>query len=341
MAEMIKCPMCGKTHEVETITELTQTKIKGQIVEYYESMLYCCNCNEDEAYFTTSAIENENLLKARNQYRKMNGLLTSDDIVALRKQYDLSQADLSYLMGWGEVTVTRYESKTIQDPTYDNMLRLIQQNPLEMYRLLEKNKNSFSFTKFNQIKRKIQESLDSYGIDYITRQNIESIYLPYNEPSIQNGFTQLNIDKVEQVINYFAGKISSLGKVLLMKLLWYTDSLYFKENEIAITGLVYQHYQMGALPMGHNKILELKRLNVQENIEPDFIHSSYTIMYSDKIDMSTLSEAEKNVLDRVYNKFRGYNGKMIANYMHDEKAYTCTNDREIIPFSLAAQIRNF
>lgn len=84
---------------------------------------------------------NKNLLNARNAYRKKKGLLTSDEIVAIRESYGLSQVDLAKLLGWGEATISRYESKAIQDEAYDMMLRLVKDDPLKAMELLKKNSN--------------------------------------------------------------------------------------------------------------------------------------------------------------------------------------------------------
>lgn len=94
----------------------------------------------------TAKMENENLLNARNEYRKAHGLLTSNDIVAIREKYGLSQVDLAKLLGCGEATISRYESKAIQDDAYDNMLRIINDNPLAALDLLQKNGEQFAFT---------------------------------------------------------------------------------------------------------------------------------------------------------------------------------------------------
>lgn len=69
-------------------------------------------------------MENGNLLNARNSYRRAHDLLTSDQIVAIRELYGLSQVDLAKLLGWGEATISRYESKAIQDEAYDTMLHV-------------------------------------------------------------------------------------------------------------------------------------------------------------------------------------------------------------------------
>ena len=72
--------------------------------------------------------------------------------------------------------------------------------------------------------------------------------------------------KVVDVIRYFAASvnITSLYKVKLMKLMWYADALAYKKRGAAITGLVYQALPMGALPVGHNSIIDLRGVPCEE-----------------------------------------------------------------------------
>ena len=116
----------------------------------------------------------QNLLDARNVYRKAHGLLTSSEIVSIREQYGLSQSDLALLLNWGEVTISRYESKAIQDEAYDNILRGIQENPLLAYEYLEKNKSKFNFDKYKAIKNNLEINLDNYGKEFLSRKILKS-----------------------------------------------------------------------------------------------------------------------------------------------------------------------
>lgn len=120
----------------------------------------------------------------------------------------------------------------------------------------------------------------------------------------------MNIDKIEAVISYIADKIKDLFKVKLMKILWYSDAIFFKENGVSMTGLVYRHEKMGALPVGHYSLMNLENLNVQEEMS-----YSYDIMLhiypTADMDYSVLSDKEKAITG------------------------------EIIPFSLAKEIRTF
>lgn len=334
----MRCPLCGKEHEVEERERTTSLVIKGQEVTYVERYYLCRNTSEDENEFETGAMSNANLLNARNAYRIQNGLLTSDEIVKLRESYGLSQVDLAKLLGWGEATISRYESKAIQDEAYDTMLRLILSDPLKALEFLDKNGSKFTSSKKEQIRSKLLEKLEDYGKENLTRQILKGEYVNFLEPSDANGFTALNIDKIEAVISYFAKKIPNLFKVKLMKLLWYADVVAYCVSGHSMTGIVYRHEPLGALPVGHYNLMSLEYLNVKE--EPGLeLETRYHIYPSEKINDSVLSESEKAILDRIVEKFKKYKTKEIVDYMHEEVAYIQTNPGEIIPFSLAKKIR--
>ena len=179
----MSCPLCGKTHEVEERKRIATINLKGEEVTYEERFYFCANADVDENEFETGAMTNENLLNARNAYRVKMGLLTSDEIVAIRESYGLSQVDLAKLLGWGEATISRYESKAIQDEAYDTMLRLIKDNPLQALEFLKKNADKFPMRKRLDIRAKIVEKLDSYGKEFLTRQTFEGEYANFEEPS--------------------------------------------------------------------------------------------------------------------------------------------------------------
>lgn len=334
------CPLCDKTHEVEERKRFATITLKGDKVTYEERFYFCANADDEENEFETGSMTNENLLNARNAYRVKHGLLTSDEIVAIRESYGLSQVDLARLLGWGEATISRYESKAIQDEAYDTMLRLIKDNPLQALGFLKKNADKFPDPKRLEVRSKIVGKLDSYGKEYLTRQAFEGEYASFEEPSDSNGFVLLDIDKLEAAISYIAEKVSNLFKVKLMKMLWYTDALSYKKNGVAITGLVYRHNEMGALPIGHYSLMHLENLNVREEVSINY-DSMFHIYPNNGMDYSVLSDKDKSILDAVIRKFKNYKAQEIVDYMHEEKAYQETNPGEIIPFSMAKEIRTF
>lgn len=336
----MSCPLCDRTHEIEERKRTTTIIIKGEEVTYEERFYFCANSDEDENEFETGAMTNENLLNARNAYRVKMGLLTSDEIVAIRESYGLSQVDLAKLLGWGEATISRYESKAIQDEAYDTMLRLIKDNPLQALEFLKKNSEKFSMVKRLEIRAKIVEKLDSYGKEFLTRQTFEGEYANFEEPSDSNGFTMLDIDKIEAMISYIAESVNNLFKVKLMKMLWYSDAISFGNNGHSMTGMVYRHEGMGALPVGHYSLMNLENLNVKEEMSCNY-DTMLHVYPTPNMDYSVLTDGEKAILDKVIIKFKDYKAKDIVDYMHDERAYKETKNGDIIPFSRAKEIRVF
>lgn len=338
--ERMDCPLCDNNHEVEERKRITSIIIKGEKVLYEERFYLCVNADEDENEFATSSMMNQNLLNARNAYRKMKGLLTSDEIVDIRESYGLSQVDMAKLLGWGEATISRYESKAIQDEVYDIMLRLIRDDPLQALEMLKKNKDKFTDRKVREIRSRIYEKMDLAGKEYLTRQSLKGEYAYFDEPSDSNGYTVLNIDKIEMIVSYIAENIADLFKVKLMKILWYCDAMSYKMHGHAMTGLVYCHDQMGALPIGHYCLMNLEYLNVREEMSANY-DSIMHIYPNSNIDYANLSDIDKYILDKVIQRFKGCNTRQIVDYMHEEIAYKSTYMGSVIPFSLAAQIRDF
>jgi hypothetical protein len=185
------------------------------------------------------------------------------------------------------------------------------------------------------------EELLTNGRETIARNNLESLYIKYHEPGIENGFKLLDIDKLELIINYLAKNIKNLFKVKLMKMLWYIDVLSFQARNMSMTGLVYEHANMGALPIGHDAILQLENVSFQEEIAQDYDNVKYHIMYNQKIDLKGLTKEERDIIDSVIVKFNKMDTKEIVDYMHEEEAYKQTKDGEIINFEWAAKLNKF
>lgn len=350
----IECPVCNIFHQVEERVRMSNTIIKGEKVFYEEHYFVCTNNNTDSSAedknpekekqskdrknqeFKTESLNNTNLLSAGNAYRKMHNLLTSGEIADIRENYGLTQVELARLLGWGEATVARYESRAIQDEAYDTMLRMIIENPLMALRFLERNGDKFSEAKKMQIRTRMIEKLDSYGREFLSRQVLESAYAKFPVPSDFNGYRLLDIDKFECIVSYYAERITELYKVRLMNLLWYADVLSFQTQGNSMTGMVYRHERMGIFPIGHDSLIALRNVNVRK--EDDFETTRYQFYPNSALDMSQLSKNETEILDSVILRFRNFSDRNLVEYMYQETAYKRTDQHDMIPYSLAKKI---
>ena len=63
-------------------------------------------------------------------YRKKHGLLSADEIRAIRTRFDLTQAELARLLRLGANIVSRWESgRNVQSAAMDLLLRMIRDLP--------------------------------------------------------------------------------------------------------------------------------------------------------------------------------------------------------------------
>lgn len=293
----VNCPICNKEHFVEKRKRTNKIKIKDKVIEYEEIYLQCPQTNEEENEYVNAEIMDENLQNARDAYRFQNNLLTSKEIKQIRNKYKITQLEMAKLLGVGDVTVTRYE-------TIENNIKTVI----------------------------VKETLN-----YLNEQEIEAKYVNFLEKNTENGNTSLEINKTEAIINYISQNYPHLYKVKLMKLLWYIDSIAYKENKKSLTGLVYTHQKMGALPIAYDELLKLPSIKVEEEIiDKENYSVCYHILPNENYKLKVkLTESEKEICDRVINKFKNFTTKELINYMHNEKAYTDTKPNEVIDFSYA------
>ena len=192
----MECPICDKFHSLEQRKRITQAIVKDETVDYEEVYFLCPLSDEDENEFVPAGLMDKNLLNASDAYRQKNGLLTSYDISDIRGYYGLTQSDFSALLGWGDVTVTRYESKTIQDETYDRLMRMVYKNPMFALECIDKYKNRFVADKYTKIRKNITKKVEEVGNLYLKKQEINSLYVNFEDENELNGYRILNIEKV-------------------------------------------------------------------------------------------------------------------------------------------------
>ena len=328
------CPCCMQEHEIHTVQIKDENIFKGEKVEFDAIYEYCDQADE---LYSTEEMMSENDISMKNAYRKMKGMLTSDEIVSVRDKYGISQSDLAIVLGWGEKTITRYEGHQVQDTAHDEILRKLSMDPQWFIELLIKNKAAISNAVYEKYYGRALGLYETERDRYL-RSSIMAQYLRLEADPDACGGVKLQLDKVVDVIRYFSNsaKIRFLYKVKLMKLLWYSDALSFKTSGKSITGLVYKAFAMGALPIANDLIIDLKEIHYEEI---DFAEGTgYRFLADNDQVYKTLSKDDISVLERIIDLFGNYTKTEIVDRMHNERAYIETRNGDIIRFSLAKDL---
>lgn len=329
------CTCCMEEHEVKTVCVTEHTCFKDVQLKYEAVYFYC---DMAEEFYMDELQMRENDTAMKDAYRKEEGLLTSKEIIGIREKYHVSQRDFCLLLGWGGKTITRYEGHQVQDKAHDSILKKIDKDPEWFLNLLTESRAKLPIELYKKY-YDMATSLYEKNQDLYLRKAIEARYAKFQNASLFNGNVTLSLDKTVDVIRYLASskKVTNLYKVKLMKLMWYADALSFKKRGYAITGLVYQAMPMGAVPIGHDSIIDLKGVPCEE-VDMGEAYA-YHFQLKENKEKSLLSSEDREILEIVTEKIGGMSKNEIVAFMHQEEAYRKTLPHDIISFKYAESLR--
>jgi HTH-type transcriptional regulator / antitoxin MqsA len=130
-----RCPVCGTgALEKKIGTETFEYKGKTRKIPNYITYA-CAECGE-------SVVENATLKKSgkvlKDFQREVDGLLTGEQIKAVRKKLGLTQEQMAGIVGGGLKSLARYESGQVcQSKGMDNLLRILDAFP-ETLKVIQK-----------------------------------------------------------------------------------------------------------------------------------------------------------------------------------------------------------
>lgn len=125
MTTTLRCGICGG--DALLVTEPREIPIGKRVVTIDDRFYRCLECGET---FYVGDMPDQTLRRASAKIRAEDGLLSPDEIRAIRAKYGLSQAALEQLIGAGEKTVVRWERGTIaQNAAADTLLRVLRDHP--------------------------------------------------------------------------------------------------------------------------------------------------------------------------------------------------------------------
>lgn len=331
---MIKdiCPNCEKRTELEFIQKTEEISVRGEGIAVPTEYYRCMECGEE---FDDPKSNQDPVDMAYKEYRQRHGMMQPEEIRELRRRYGLTQKDLSRLLGWGEVTLSRYENGALQDDTHDTILKLVK-DPHNMLELVEQKGIFLSENRKEKLISLLESELnETHSFPYIYTE----LFGKY-VPDILSGYQKLNINKIFESIIFLC--IDGVVKTKLNKLLFYLDFKYFREHSLSITGLRYVHLTYGPVPDNYEHYYATL-LNDENVIRIEEEFNGYDLMdvfYSNRDpDFSVFNDSEIKTLIEVKEFFKNFNARAIKDFSHKEKGYEETHDHQIISYSYASDLQ--
>lgn len=119
------CAICAEGHVTPQVRAL-ETEYKGKKAMLPVHYQLCDTCTSDYVGSAESKLNKRVVMAFRKQ---VDGLLTGEEITALRKKFKLTQAQAAKLFGGGPVAFSKYENDDVaQSEAMDTLLRLVRRS---------------------------------------------------------------------------------------------------------------------------------------------------------------------------------------------------------------------
>lgn len=275
------CEECREEHPYSLEKATLCATLKNDAYSYAGTKATCTCCGA-EVY--VAEVEDANLRSLYDVYRQENNIISHAKIREIPQKYDIGKRPLSLLLGWGEMTFSRYYDGDMPSKQYSDELQRIYEEPEYYLSLLEKNRGNLrSQHAYEKSRRKVMDLLAGRSA---------------------------STGKIDLVISYLLSQCEDVTPLALQKALYYvqgfhyafTDVFLFSEDcEAWVHGPVYRRI--------YNRYASYR-------FDP--------IASSSEFDTSVFTETEKAVIDGVVQSFCCYSGKILERFTHSEMPWLIT-----------------
>ncbi len=281
MTEKTFCEECRNDVEYTTASVPMTGTIKGKEYHYTGTEARCADCGN---LVFVPEISDDNLRSLYNVFREENGIVSLDVIYAIPEKYDIGKRPLSLLLGWGELTFSRYCDGDIPTRQYSDILQRIYNEPQFYSELLEANKANL----------KSQRTYEK------TRRAVDAL-LSVDAPSNS---------KINTVIQYLLYQCEDITPLALQKALYYIQGFHFAFYRTFLFSEDCQAWTHG--PVYRDIYFRYRDYRF------DPIEKTTTF------DTSVFSASEKAICDSVINNLCCYSGKILESFTHNEAPWLTT-----------------
>jgi putative zinc finger/helix-turn-helix YgiT family protein len=332
MSEEKYCPACDAYRSFTETPKKETYPVRGVPISVEITVGRCASCGEElfDENRDGALIE-----KVYSEYRAQAGLLSPQEIVNVREQYGLSQQAFALLLGMSQATINRYEQGGLQDSAHDQMIRACLTSSV-MLDLIERRGHLLTGRQLE----KARQALTTRQVFEDQPSNTLWCIRWSREVSDKTGFKCFSYERYAAVVVWFCHRFGKVCKTKLNKLLFYADFLYFNEMSQSLTGSPYRKLQYGPAPAHYQALSERLEEDEYTKIEEvaysggyqgeDFLVGSSAPDPAAILDRTALS-----VLEAVARELGPLTAKQISDRSHQERAWTETPDKCLIPYPLA------
>ena len=276
MEKLAYCRKCGKEQPYHINSVPMIGRLRDETYSYSGQEARCQSCGER---MQVPEIDEANLHTLYELFREDKGIISLEHIRAIPVRYAIGKRPLSKLLGWGELTFTRYYEGYMPSRQYSEVLKRLYEEPSFYKELLERNKETLGSERSYEKSLKAVEGL---------------LYLQNREEDT----------KIDQVVRYLLDRCEDMTPLMLQKALYYIQGFHYAF--------------LGTFPFAeeceawtHGPVFKEVYMRYKDyRYEPEREKKAF--------DASAFSAGEKAVYDSVINFFCCYSGRILERITHNE-----------------------
>ena len=269
------CLNCDEKRSYKEKTTREKVTVRGITFSYPEHTAYCAECGS-EVY--VAEINDKNVQEREDAYRKASRLITVSEIKEILDKYKIGAGPLALVMGFGEVTITRYLNGQIPSRDHSDKLLEVRASHRKMEEYLEAGKERISNVAYKKCRDEIDKLIDLYGKN-----------------------------KIELVARYILCKTMDITPLELQKLLYYAQSFYYALFGVELFLDDCQAWAYG--PVFPDVYYRYKEYGYDPITKPT---SEFDV------DIGELTVKEVELIDSVMEAFGRYSGEVLSRITHNE-----------------------
>ena len=151
---------------------------------------------------------------------------------------------------------------------------------------------------------------------------------------------KINEKKYKNAVLFFAKKVQNgtLGKLKMMKLLYFLDFDFFEKYGKSVTGDSYFRFEHGPVPQNAEKILKVmngKDIKITKHKVADGYNDQQRIEALKDFNMNVFSKEELMMLEEIADKWEKFSGSEMKMATHGEAPWIATKPNDVIDYNLA------
>lgn len=332
----LECFECGALVEPRIEERAETLPVRGEPTEVLARIAVCPACGAD---MSDERLDDATLGAAFDLYRERHRLMAPEEMRRLRERYGLGVRAFSLLLGWGEITLHRYESGSLQDSAHETALRMAEE-PANIRRSLIANGHKLTARQ----RARLEAHLQAIDAEEAADRGSSSAdrFAVREEQDAYGGWVPMRLAKLREMMLFYA-ELPGMYETKLNKLLFYADFGHFKEHGVSISGSPYLAFQHGPVPQHYTWIeadlIEGGDLLMEEVFFPD--GDSGTVLKSTREpDLALFSAEEIATLRRVAEHLGRHTSRKLRDLSHEERAWQDTRPGEMISYECAAELRH-